>query len=112
MILQRTVERAQMEKLLASGKTDLLQFVSARTRRPYQASLVRQTDGEIGFEFEKRAPQGGRRQTAAKKTCGRQVAACHFDDVSCMPRRREGSHDAQSRGHPAQPLHGGLCARC
>ena len=36
MILQRTIERAQMEKLLASGKTDLLQFVSQRTRRPFQ----------------------------------------------------------------------------
>jgi DNA topoisomerase-3 len=56
-ILQRTVERAQMEKLLASGKTDLLQFVSARTRRPFSAYLVRQPDGKIGFEFEKRAPK-------------------------------------------------------
>ena len=57
MILQRAIERAQMEKLLASGKTDLLQFVSARTRRPFQAYLVRQPDGKIGFEFEKRAPK-------------------------------------------------------
>ena len=56
MILQRTIERAQMEKLLATGKTDLLQFVSQRTRRPFQAYLVRQPDGKIGFEFEKRAP--------------------------------------------------------
>ena len=54
-ILQRIVERAQMEKLLASGKTDLLQFVSQRTRRPFSAFLVRQPDGKIGFEFEKRA---------------------------------------------------------
>src|SRR4030095_11967253 len=42
VILQRPVERAQMEKLLATGKTDLLQFVSARTRRPFSAFLVRQ----------------------------------------------------------------------
>ena len=66
MILARPVERAQMQKLLASGKTDLLQFVSARTRRPFSAFLVRQPDGKVGFEFEARdpnrkgrAPRGG-----------------------------------------------------
>ena len=57
-ILQRPVERAQMEKLLTAGKTDLLQFVSARTKRPFSAFLVRQPDGKIGFEFEPRAPGG------------------------------------------------------
>src|SRR4029453_9011998 len=63
IILQRPVERAQMQKLLATGKTDLLQFVSARTRRPFSAFLVRQPDGKIGFEFEVRDPSkiGGRR---------------------------------------------------
>ena len=54
VILQRPIERAQMQKLLASGKTDLLQFVSARTRRPFAAYLVRQPDGKIGFEFQAR----------------------------------------------------------
>jgi DNA topoisomerase-3 len=58
VILQRPIERAQMQRLLASGKTDLLQFVSARTRRPFSAYLVRQPDGKIGFEFE--AKQGGK----------------------------------------------------
>ena len=59
-ILQRPVERAQMEKLLATGKTDLLQFVSARTKRPFSAFLVRQPDGKIGFEFERARPGQGR----------------------------------------------------
>ena len=58
VILQRPVERAQMQKLLATGKTDLLQFVSARTRRGFSAFLVRQPDGKIGFEFE--AKEGGK----------------------------------------------------
>ena len=63
VILQRPVERGQMEKLLATGKTDLLQFVSARTKRGFSAFLVRQTDGKIGFEFEARDPSkaGARR---------------------------------------------------
>lgn len=67
MILQRTIERAQMEKLLASGKTDLLQFVSQRTRRPFQAFLVRQPDGKIGFEFEKRVAKVAGTKPAARK---------------------------------------------
>jgi DNA topoisomerase-3 len=54
VILQRPVEPAQMQKLLATGKTDLLQFVSARTKRGFSAFLVRQPDGKIGFEFEVR----------------------------------------------------------
>jgi DNA topoisomerase-3 len=56
MILSRPVERPQMQKLLATGKTDLLQFVSARTKRPFSAFLVRQADGKVGFEFEARDP--------------------------------------------------------
>ena len=61
-ILQRPIDRAQMAKLLATGKTDLLQFVSARTRRPFAAYLVKQPDGKVGFEFEAKdaARRGGR----------------------------------------------------
>ena len=63
VILQRPVERAQMQKLLTTGKTDLLQFVSARTKRGFSAFLVRQPDGKIGFEFEaKDATKGGARR--------------------------------------------------
>jgi DNA topoisomerase-3 len=58
VILQRPVDRTQMQKLLATGKTDLLQFVSSRTRRPFSAYLVRQSDGKIGFEFEAKNPAG------------------------------------------------------
>ena len=47
-----------MEKLLVSGKTDLLKdFISARTRRKFSAFLVRGKDGKVGFEFEKREPK-------------------------------------------------------
>ena len=56
LILQQPVERAQMQKLLTEGKTDLLTgFVSARTRRKFAAFLVCDKDGEVGFEFEPRA---------------------------------------------------------
>lgn len=64
IILQQPVEREQMKKLLANGKTDLLkEFVSARTRRKFSAFLVAK-DGKVGFEFEQKAPK---KPAAAKK---------------------------------------------
>ncbi|MEI7447368.1 MAG: DNA topoisomerase III, partial [Burkholderiales bacterium] len=60
VILQQPVERAQMTKLLADGRTDLLDgFVSSRTRRRFKAFLVRQPDGKVGFEFQAAAPKAG-----------------------------------------------------
>ncbi|HYN12403.1 MAG TPA: topoisomerase C-terminal repeat-containing protein, partial [Burkholderiales bacterium] len=57
MILQQPVEREQMKKLLATGKTDLLTgFVSKKNRR-FKAFLVKTTDGKVGFEFQARAPK-------------------------------------------------------
>ena len=49
-----------MKKLLATKKTDLLQFVSSRTRRPFSAYLVVQKDGKVGFEFEAKDPSKAR----------------------------------------------------
>ena len=52
-ILQQPIEPAQMQKLLADGRTDLLTgFVSSRTRRKFKAFLVREPSGKIGFEFD------------------------------------------------------------
>ena len=63
--LQQPVDAAQMQKLLADGKTDLLkEFVSNRTRRKFSAYLVNQ-NGKVGFEFEKKAPAA--KKPAAKK---------------------------------------------
>jgi len=57
MILQQPIEREQMRKLLASGRTDLLTgFVSKKGRR-FKAFLVKTPDGKIGFEFQARAPK-------------------------------------------------------
>jgi DNA topoisomerase-3 len=57
MILQQPIERAQMQKLLETGRTDLLTgFVSKKGRR-FKSFLVKQPDGKIGFEFQPRAPK-------------------------------------------------------
>ncbi|WP_269508689.1 DNA topoisomerase III [Burkholderia sp. IMCC1007] len=65
VILQQEITREQMAKLLADGRTDLLPgFKSSRTGRNFKAFLVKQPDGKIGFEFEKKEPKAA----AAKKT--------------------------------------------
>ena len=66
IILQQPVAREQMTKLLAEGKTALLEnFVSNKTRRKFKAYLAwDKKAGKVGFEFEPRAP----RATAAKTT--------------------------------------------
>ncbi|MGE0498233.1 MAG: DNA topoisomerase III [Ramlibacter sp.] len=70
IILQQPVERAQMEKLLATGKTDLLdKFVSMRTRRAFKAFLIwNKEEGKVTFEFEPRTSKFPPRKTAAGKT--------------------------------------------
>jgi len=57
VILQQAVERGQMEKLLATGRTDLLPRFISKKGRPFKAYLVKTADGRIGFEFEPRAPR-------------------------------------------------------
>lgn len=79
-ILQRPVERAQMAKLLATGKTDLMPFVSARTKRGFSAFLVRQPDGKIGFEFEAKTGADGKPRRGARGTAAIRVLGAHPKD--------------------------------
>ncbi|WP_447779691.1 DNA topoisomerase III [Variovorax boronicumulans] len=73
IILQQPVERDQMEKLLATGKTDLLdKFVSMRTRRAFKAFLTWNKDeGKVTFEF---APREGGSKFPPRKTFGKPAA--------------------------------------
>ncbi|WP_250537672.1 MULTISPECIES: DNA topoisomerase III [unclassified Caballeronia] len=70
VILQQEISREQMEKLLNEGRTDLLtNFKSSRTGRNFKAFLVKQPDGKIGFEFEKKEGK------PAAKAAGKRGAA-------------------------------------
>ena len=73
IILQQPVGREEFAKLLATGKTGLLEgFVSNRTRRAFKAFLVYDPkEGKVGFEFEVRGPRGAAAKTAARKTAPR-----------------------------------------
>jgi DNA topoisomerase III len=55
-ILQRPIEREQAIKLLAAGKTDLLEQFISKAGRPFSAWLVVNEEGKVGFEFPEREP--------------------------------------------------------
>jgi DNA topoisomerase-3 len=76
IILQQPVEREQMAKLLATGKTDLLdKFVSMRTRRSFKAYLAWDAEaGKVNFEFEPRASKFPPRKGAAAKPGAKEPA--------------------------------------
>ncbi|MEX2240330.1 MAG: DNA topoisomerase III [Burkholderiales bacterium] len=64
IILQQPVEREQMHKLLATGRTDLLARFISKKGRPFKAFLVKTPGGKIGFEFRARAPKPGAKPQA------------------------------------------------
>jgi DNA topoisomerase-3 len=64
IILQRPIEREQMQKLLATGKTDLLHKFISKKGRPFSAFLVRGGDGKVGFEFAPRVAKAGAKTDA------------------------------------------------
>jgi len=77
IILQQPVERAQIEKLLATGKTDLLdKFVSMRTRRSFKAFLAwNAEEGKVSFEFEPREGKFPARKSFGKPAPAAKKAA-------------------------------------
>jgi DNA topoisomerase-3 len=68
VILQQTIEPAQVTKLLATGKTDLLEgFISNKTRRAFKAFLTYdRKEGKVVFEFEPRAAKFPAKKAAGK----------------------------------------------
>ena len=77
IILQRQIDRAQVEKLLATGKTDLIEKFISKKGRPFKAFLVVGEGGKVGFEFAAARTKTGKRarQEAARR---RPVAKIDF----------------------------------
>ncbi len=72
VILQREIPKEQVQKLIATGKTDLLHKFISKKGRPFSAHLKLE-DGKVGFEFAKKAPSP--KKTAAKKAAGEHAKA-------------------------------------
>ncbi|MBN8747334.1 MAG: DNA topoisomerase III [Variovorax sp.] len=90
VILQQPVEPEQVRKLLAEGKTDLLdKFVSMRTRRTFKAFLVwNAEEGKVTFAFEPRTSKFPPRKTfAAKAAPAKKTAAAKKAAAPKAPRK-------------------------
>ncbi len=100
VILQQPVERAQMEKLLSDGKTDLLTRFISKKGRPFKAFLAKRPDGSIGFEFMARAPR------KEKTPRSPQPDAATTTEVSAPKRARTAAKTVQHAAKPAPPAKG------
>ena len=58
-ILQRAIPKEQVQKLMATGKTDLLPRFISKRGRPFSAHL-KLHDGKVGFEFAEKSPRAKR----------------------------------------------------
>jgi DNA topoisomerase-3 len=98
VILQQSIERSQMEKLLNEGRTDVLRaFISNRTRRKFSAFLVRKPDGAVGFEFEPRT------KTAAKTPARARAAATEAPAPTPAARATKSASGTAAAGDEASP---------
>ena len=64
-ILHREIPSEQVQKLITTGKTDLLPRFVSKKGRPFSAHL-KLKDGKVGFEFAEKTPRIKR--TGAPKT--------------------------------------------
>jgi DNA topoisomerase-3 len=101
IILQQPVEREQMHKLLATGKTDLLdKFVSMRTRRPFKAFLAWDAEaGKVNFAFEPRASKFPPRKGAPGKTA--REPAAKYTPTAKAAKAAAGKKAAPAKKAPA-----------
>ena len=111
VILQQPIAREQMSKLLASGKTDLLdKFVSMRTRRGFKAMLAWDAQaGKVNFEFapskfppRKTAVQPPVKTVAATKA-GIAAAASTATKAKKVPRKELAAKSVVKTSKPKLP---------
>jgi DNA topoisomerase-3 len=55
-ILHREIPKEQVQKLITTGKTDLLPKFVSKKGRPFSAHLKLE-NGKVGFEFAERKPK-------------------------------------------------------
>ncbi len=88
IILQQPVERTQMQKLLATGKTDLLTRFISRKGRPFKAYLVKTADGKVGFEFVARPKRPAAEQASPATAEPAKTEARPAKRTGSTPKRR------------------------
>ena len=107
MILQQPVEREQMQKLLATGRTDLLLRFISKKGRPFKAYLAKTPEGKVGFEFEARKPRktGAEESRAPYKGAPRASSAADAKPVTAT-KRAKAAPKATTGAKPARAVAG------
>ena len=59
VVLQQPIEEEQIKKLLGNGRTDFLKGFISRRGFPFEAALVLEEKGKVGFEFAPREGTSG-----------------------------------------------------
>jgi DNA topoisomerase-3 len=59
IVLQQPVEEEQIKKLLSNGRTDFLKGFISKRGFPFEAALVLEDNGKVGFEFAPREQTTG-----------------------------------------------------
>jgi DNA topoisomerase-3 len=65
-ILHRAIPKEQVQKLITTGKTDLLPTFISKRGRPFSAHLKLE-NGKVGFEFLQKSPRVKKTRKAAAK---------------------------------------------
>ena len=112
IILQQPIDVEQAKKLLATGKTDLLdKFVSMRTRRPFKAFLQWDAEaGKVAFAFEPRESKyparGGKTPTtsALVKAAGKKMPAKKTPAKTAKPKTEKAPRKVTAGFTPSAAL--------
>jgi DNA topoisomerase-3 len=83
IVAQRPMERAQVQKLLETGKTDLLEKFISKKGRPFKAYLVVK-DGKAQFEFEPRPARTGKARGAKGETAKEPAPKVVFTGLTAL----------------------------
>mgnify|MGYP001325931785 FL=1 len=107
IILQQPIAREQMGKLLAGGRTDLMEnFVSNKTRRKFKAYLTYDAkEGKVMFAFEPRPERGAKgaaAHTAAAKAAAHTAAAATAAKSAVAKAASAGAAPAKAAPAPAK----------
>ncbi len=96
-LLGRDLTREILVKILTEGKSELIkEFVSQRTKRPFDAFLVLDAKkGQVGFEFPPREPRGKNAKADARFTKANAAAADLSTAVKhgAVPVKGKGEHE-------------------
>jgi DNA topoisomerase-3 len=63
MILGRRIDQDHIEQLLSKGKTDLITGFISKKKRPFDAYLLLDGKGKLGFEFPPRKRRGRKKDS-------------------------------------------------